>query len=239
MNHSTLIIGGSSHIAQAISDRLSAADATVHRVMVSRSEKFITDDNVDWYQSDYNESSMAELVSRFSHADLTFNRVFICHGILHDEMVSPEKRLEDLNTDSIRHVLEVNAITPILWLKHLLPILQQAETCKVAVFSARVGSISDNHLGGWYSYRASKAALNMFLKSTAIEYARRAPGVKLLAFHPGTTDTPLSRPYSKNVPENKLFQPDFVAQQLLYILDSLEPDGELSFLDWQNEPVAW
>jgi NAD(P)-dependent dehydrogenase (short-subunit alcohol dehydrogenase family) len=118
-------------------------------------------------------------------------------------------------------------------------LLKQARGCKVTIFSARVGSIGDNHLGGWYSYRASKAALNMLLKSTAIEYARRAPSVKLLAFHPGTTDTPLSRPFSKQVPEHKLFQPGFVAEQLFKILEQLEPDGELSFLDWQGQRVDW
>lgn len=182
---------------------------------------------------------MAELVGLFSDSGQCFDQVFICHGILHDDQVSPEKRLEDLDAASMQHVFQINAVTPVLWLKHLLPLLKQSTICKVAVFSARVGSISDNHLGGWYSYRASKAALNMLLKSAAIEYARRAPGVKILAFHPGTTDTPLSSPYSKNVPEGRLFQPAFVAARLLDIIDSLEPDGELSFLDWQNEAVAW
>ena len=111
--------------------------------------------------------------------------------------------------------------------------------CQLIIFSARVGSIKDNHAGGWYSYRASKAALNMLLKTTAIEYARRAKQVKLIAFHPVTTDTPLSRPYSANVPEDKLFSPDFVADRLFEILKNLPADGELSFVDWQGKSIKW
>jgi len=239
MTHSALIIGGSSHIGRAIIDHLLQSNQPPQMTVVSRGSQPPAYNQQAWYQSDYSEHSMAELVGLFSDSGQCFDQVFICHGILHDDQVSPEKRLEDLDAASMQHVFQINAVTPVLWLKHLLPLLKQSTICKVAVFSARVGSISDNHLGGWYSYRASKAALNMLLKSAAIEYARRAPGVKILAFHPGTTDTPLSSPYSKNVPEGRLFQPAFVAARLLDILDSLEPDGELSFLDWQNEAVAW
>jgi NAD(P)-dependent dehydrogenase (short-subunit alcohol dehydrogenase family) len=109
----------------------------------------------------------------------------------------------------------------------------------VAVLSARVGSIGDNRLGGWYGYRASKAALNMFLQTAAVEYARRARRVKLLAFHPGTTDTALSAPFQKNVAAGKLFTPDFVAQRLLGLMDAAEPDGRLGFLDWAGKTVPW
>ena len=105
--------------------------------------------------------------------------------------------------------------------------------------SARVGSINDNRMGGWYSYRASKSALNMLLKTAAIEYARRAKNVKLIAFHPGTTDTALSKPYQKNVAKGKLFKPDFVARQLLSLVAKTPVDGTLSFLDWDHQAVDW
>ena len=107
------------------------------------------------------------------------------------------------------------------------------------LFSARVGSISDNRLGGWYSYRASKAALNMMIKTAAIELARRAKNIKLIAFHPGTTDTPLSKPFQKNVPENKLFSAEFVAKQLLDIVENTPIDQSPSYLDWQGETINW
>ena len=107
------------------------------------------------------------------------------------------------------------------------------------MLSARVGSIADNHLGGWYSYRCAKAALNMGLKSAAIELARRAKGIKLVAFHPGTVDTPLSEPFQKNVAPEKLFEPAFVAERLDEILAAHAADGELSYLDWAGKAVPW
>lgn len=239
MNYSALVIGGSGAIAQAVINKLLQSRAPEQIVAVSRHQKPADMPEIDWRQSDYSEPEMQRLVDAFKQSGLTFDRVIICHGVLHDDRVSPEKRLEDLDASAMLHVLNINAVTPALWLKYLLPVLKKSEQCHVAVFSARVGSISDNHLGGWYSYRASKATLNMVLKTTAIEYARRAPGVKLVAFHPGTTDTALSRPFSKNVPEGKLFSPDFVADQLLMILDSVAPDGKLAYLDWNRDPINW
>jgi len=120
-----------------------------------------------------------------------------------------------------------------------MPLLSKQTACRVTVFSARVGSVSDNRLGGWYGYRASKAALNMMLKTASVELKRRAKGVKLVSFHPGTTDTSLSKPFQKNVPEGKLFTPDFVAQQLLSLESRLVLDGELSYLDWQGQEIPF
>jgi NAD(P)-dependent dehydrogenase (short-subunit alcohol dehydrogenase family) len=126
-----------------------------------------------------------------------------------------------------------------LWIQQLVPILSSKKTTKIVVFNARVGSISENQLGGWYSYRTSKAALNMLLKTLAIELARRSPNIKLISFHPGTTDTPLSKPYQKNVPIKKLFTSNFVAHQLLNIIEDIEVDGKTSYIDWQGKTINW
>lgn len=126
-----------------------------------------------------------------------------------------------------------------LWLKSLVPLLSGKQACKIVVFSARVGSISDNKLGGWYSYRASKAAINMLLKSAAVELARSVKNIKLISFHPGTTDSPLSKPFHKNVPANKLFKSEFVAQQLIDIVQNTAIDGQASFVDWQGKSTPW
>ena len=133
----------------------------------------------------------------------------------------------------------MNTFLPALWLKTLAPLLRSKEVCRIALLSARVGSISDNRAGGWYSYRASKAALNMLIQSAAIEFARRAKNVKLLAFHPGTVDTPLSAPFQHNVPDGKLFTPEYVAHQLLDLLTALPADGRASYLDYAGKPIAW
>jgi NAD(P)-dependent dehydrogenase (short-subunit alcohol dehydrogenase family) len=135
--------------------------------------------------------------------------------------------------------MNANALTPMLWIKKLISILSGKSPCKIVVFSARVGSISDNRLGGWYSYRASKSALNMMLKTTSIELARRDKNIKLVAFHPGTTDTPLSKPFQRNVPANKLFTCEFVAKQLLSIIVEIPFDQQVSYLDWQGKKINW
>ncbi|CAN0507506.1 unnamed protein product, partial [Discosporangium mesarthrocarpum] len=121
----------------------------------------------------------------------------------------------------------------------LKPLLRGKRDRVITVMSARVGSIDDNERGGWYAYRASKAALNMLFKTAAIEYRRTAKQTRFLAFHPGTTDTPLSQPFQKSVPPDKLFSPEFVAERLLGLTDALPGSDLVQFLDWDGEAVAW
>lgn len=165
--------------------------------------------------------------------------VLISSGVLHTETLRPEKRAEDLRLASLMDVLRINTAVPAMWLCGLINLLRGADDCHLFVLSARVGSIADNHKGGWYSYRASKAALNMVVKTGAIEYARRAPNVKIIAFHPGTVDTKLSRPYQRNMPPDKLFSAEFAAQRLLALRKELKPDGEASFMDWDGKSIEW
>ena len=135
--------------------------------------------------------------------------------------------------------MQSNALVPINWLQQLLPIIKQSSHCKIVVFSARIGSITDNKLGGWYSYRASKAALNMLLKTAAPEFKRRAPCSQIIAFHPGTTDSSLSRPFQHNVPNGKLFSAYWVANRLFNILNDLDLDTGLKFIDYDMQPIDW
>ncbi|WP_312845184.1 hypothetical protein [Vreelandella populi] len=109
----------------------------------------------------------------------------------------------------------------------------------IASLSARVGSIADNNLGGWYSYRASKAAHNMLLKTAAIELKRLNPTSIVLCLHPGTTDTPLSKPFQARVPSEKLFTPDFTAGQLLAVINKRTPEDSGSFWDWAGKRIEW
>jgi NAD(P)-dependent dehydrogenase (short-subunit alcohol dehydrogenase family) len=118
----------------------------------------------------------------------------------------------------MQQIFAVNAFGPVLLAQALMPWLKQRRRVVFASLSARVGSIADNRLGGWYSYRASKAAQNQLLKTLSIELARRNPGAIVLALHPGTTDTGLSRPFQANVSQEKLFTPDFVAERLLHLM---------------------
>lgn len=238
------MIGASSTIAGAvIQQQLSNQSSDI--VAVSRQTQPTDPDSsgprVLWFSSDYSEANIKTLCDRFQQAGYQLSRVYIFNGILHNDTLFPEKRLADISAEALQAIWQVNALTPLLWLKHLLPNLKTSDDCQVAILSARIGSIKDNQLGGWYAYRMAKAALNMGVKTAAIEYARVAKGVRFLLFHPGTTDTPLSRPFQKNVPPNKLFTPEFVAECLEAVLLQLplHEQGNLVYRDWQGADIDW
>lgn len=232
----SIIIGAGSAIAQAVIQSHANAE---NIITVSRKLPDQSNPAIHAFTSDYSPTSIAKVIQQIKDLNLgSIDRVYICNGVLQNDNIKVEKRIEDLDPESFMSVLHSNTLTPILWVQALLPILRQ-QNCTITVFSARIGSISDNNLGGWYSYRASKAALNMLLKNACVEYAKRAKGVKILAFHPGTTDTPLSKPFQKNVPKGKLFSPEFVATSLEEIIQNLEVDGQLSFKDWQGKDILW
>ena len=210
-----------------------AGESDSIRVSVAEANKLV------WIKTEYDEPSMVEVTEQLKPHAGQFGRVCICHGLLHSDTIWPEKRLEDINAENLHEIFQSNTVVPALWLKLLFNLLKGKQPCVVATLSARVGSIGDNRMGGWHSYRASKAALNMVLKNMAIEYGRRAKNVKLIAFHPGTTDTSLSKPFQASVPSDKLFTPTFVASQLAGIMNNADVDGQLSYLDWNGEMISW
>ena len=170
---------------------------------------------------------------------LNIDRIFIATGVLHSSHFKPEKRLEDLNELAATQVFQINSLLPILWCKHLYKICATDNLTRLAVLSARVGSIGDNHLGGWYSYRASKAHLNMLLKTLSIELARRAKHISMFAVHPGTVDTELSKPFQQRVPSGKLFDSGQSAKYMLTEIDARPHSSTLQFLDWQGKSIPW
>lgn len=165
--------------------------------------------------------------------------VFVATGWLHDDGYGPEKTYTSLDAEHLMRAYRINAVGPALLLKHLIPRLDPAHACAVGVLSARVGSISDNRLGGWHSYRASKAALNMLLKNYAIELARKRSRHVIVGLQPGTTATALSAPFQRNVPTEQLQSPEYTAEQLLQVMRRLraEDSGRLfDFLGLGFEP---
>ena len=162
-----------------------------------------------------------------------------CVGILHVEGRSPEKSLRHLDPDQLQRYFAVNTIGPLLLAKYFLPHFRHGEPSVFATLSAKVGSIGDNQLGGWYGYRASKAALNMGLKTTAIEYRRVAPNNAVVMLHPGTTNTELSKPFQKNVPPEKLFSVERTVDQLMAILLTVKPEDSGSFYNWDGSLLPW
>ena len=163
--------------------------------------------------------------------------VIIATGILHEDGRMPEKALRDLDGAALARIFAVNMVGPALAMKHFAPLLARDRRAIIAAISARVGSISDNRSGGWYGYRASKAALNMLVKSAAIELRRTKPLALCVALHPGTVDTPLSVPFQGGVPPERLFMPDRAARQLLDVLEELGPEGSGRIFAWDGSEI--
>jgi len=159
-------------------------------------------------------------------------------GLLHDRARGPEKALRDLDAEWLARNFAVNAIGPALVAKHFLPMMPRTGRCVFAALSARVGSISDNRLGGWHGYRASKAALNQLIRTIAIEEQRRNASAIVVALHPGTVDTALSKPFQGNVAPGRLFDPGRAAVQLLDVLDGLRPPDSGKLFGWDGSEIA-
>ncbi len=162
-----------------------------------------------------------------------------CVGILHEGELQPEKSLKQLNQEYLLRYFQVNSIGAVLLAKQILPLLRHGDRNVLATISAKIGSISDNRLGGWYGYRASKAALNMFMRTTAIEYSRKSPNTIVAVLHPGTTDTQLSQPFQKNVPPEKLFLVEQTVTQLLDVIENLSLKDSGEFFSWNGERLPY
>lgn len=235
-----VVIGASGGIGSAFADALSKDEriGTLHAL--SRSGRQIADETVLPGQIDIlDEASIAAAAERCGNGD-GVDLVIVATGILHrGDEVQPEKRMRDLAATSMSEVMQVNAIGPTLVAKHFLPLLRRKGKTAFAAISARVGSIGDNRLGGWASYRASKAALNMFLKTLSIEQARTRPETVCVALHPGTVDTNLSSPFQSSVADGKLFGPGYAAERLLTVIDGLTPEDSGGFFAWDGSRIEF
>ncbi|WP_017661934.1 SDR family NAD(P)-dependent oxidoreductase [Baaleninema simplex] len=189
---------------------------------------------------DVTDESQVEAWANRLHQDVgTLHLVANCVGILQEGAIEPEKSLRQIDPDRLLRYFQVNSIGGILLAKHLLPLFRHGDRSVFASISAKIGSIGDNYLGGWYGYRASKAALNMFLRTAAIEYSRKSPRTLVVMLHPGTTDTRLSRPFQRNVPPEKLFSIDRTVTQLLGVIEGLTDDDSGQFFSWDGSRLPW
>ena len=164
--------------------------------------------------------------------------VIVASGILSDgDALQPEKSFRRQSAEAFDRVFRANTVAPALVAKHMLPVMPRAERAVFAALSARVGSISDNRLGGWHAYRASKAALNMLIRNYAIEQARRSEAFICVGLHPGTVDTGLSKPFQSGVPDDTLFSPEVSAGYLLDVIDGLAPEDTGKVFDWAGREI--
>lgn len=183
------------------------------------------------------ESALADLAAHLRGHHPSLDLVINAAGVLHGDGIRPEKSVTQLRRAALEQVFALNAFAPILLAQALLPLLTGA--CVFASLSARVGSIGDNRLGGWYAYRAAKAAQNQLIKTFAIEMARRNPRACCLLLHPGTVDTALSAPFQANVPAERLFTPPRAAAQLLGIIARATPADSGRFVAWDGTNIPW
>jgi NAD(P)-dependent dehydrogenase (short-subunit alcohol dehydrogenase family) len=165
--------------------------------------------------------------------------VIVATGLLHDSASGPEKALRDLDPVWLAKIYAVNAIGPALVAKHFLPVMPRTGRAVFAALSARVGSITDNRLGGWHGYRASKAALNMIVRNLAIEERRRNDRAIVVALHPGTVDTALSRPFQGNVQAGRLFDAERAALQLLDVIEDLKVLDSGKLFDFEGKEIPF
>ena len=210
-----LVVGGGQGIGLGFVRRL-LADNEVERVyatyrrLESATELLeIADSRLCCVQMDItDESQIAAVMHQIQTQTTALHYVINSVGVLHEGEMQPEKSLRQINSEQLSRYFQVNCIGAMLLFKQVQPLIKHQEKAILATISAKVGSIGDNYSGGWYGYRASKAALNMFIRTTAIEYKRTCPQAILVALHPGTTDTRLSLPFQRNVPPEKLFSVD-------------------------------
>lgn len=233
------VIGASGAIGSALVTQFANRDDTDKIFTLSRSDCAITAGNVIPLNVDLESEASIQTAADAASQDAPLDQIIVATGFLHDENIMPEKSLKDLSTGKFEKLFAINSIGPALLAKHFLPTLTRQRRSVFAAISARVGSISDNSLGGWYAYRASKAALNMIIKCASIEMARRNPAAIVVALHPGTVDSSLSRPFHRHVPESQLFSPSQAAGKLLSLIDRLEANDSGKFFAWDGKQIPF
>ena len=234
---SALIVGANGGIGRALLEQVTAHSAyqTVHAW--SRAPARAVPRGAIYARVDItDESSIALAAEALPSPHLTI----VATGLLQTASgLGPEKSWRDLNLQRFAENFAINAIGPALVAKHVLPKLPKSGRAVFAVLSARVSSIEDNRLGGWYSYRASKAALNQIIKTLSIELARTRPEAICVGLHPGTVDTGLSRPFQANISPENLFSAEQAASQLLSVIDGLTPSDSGHLLAWDGTRIPF
>jgi NAD(P)-dependent dehydrogenase (short-subunit alcohol dehydrogenase family) len=241
-----LIVGGGQGIGLGFVRQLLARPeidriyATYRRLESATELLAISDARLCCLQLDLtDETQIAAIIQQIQTVTPTLHYTINCVGLLHEGEMQPEKSLRQINAEQLLRYFQVNSVGAMLLFKYVQPLLKHPDRSILATISAKVGSIGDNQLGGWYGYRASKTALNMFIKTTSIEYKRTCPQSIVVALHPGTTDTRLSQPFQRNVPPEKLFSIDRTVSQLLTVIDRLNAQDSGEFFSWDGSKLPW
>ncbi len=238
-NLHVVVIGASGGIGGAFVEQL-ANDSKVSKVYaLSRSGQIFDHAKISSGSIDILDEGSIESAAENISADKAPDIVIVATGILHDDGLQPEKSLRDLDHDSFAKSFAVNASGPAMVAKHFLKTFDRDTKSVFAVVTGRVGSISDNVMGGWYAYRAAKAAAHMLMKNAAIEMGRRYKHNIILSLQPGTVDTDLSKPFQGNVKEGKLFTPEYSAISMLKVINDAKPENSGNLFAWDGEEIPF
>ena len=224
-----IVIGAGGGLGQALADHLQSEDGFAEVLRFGRR----TQPRLDVTRED----DWLAVARHVEARALAPRLVLVATGFLHDERFRPEKALRDLDPGQLAQSFAVNAIGPALAMKHLLPLLPREGRSVFAALSAKVGSIGDNRLGGWFAYRASKAALNQLVHTAALELRRTRPDALCVAMHPGTVDTALSRPFARN--GLNVRPPAVAAREILGALATLRVSASGGFYDYAGREIVW
>ena len=230
MSGAAVIIGASGGIGAALADAIEEEGAFDRVWRLARTGGDVPLDLED-------ETTIAAAAQRVASGPAP-RLIVVASGLLHEGERGPEKSMRELDAEWLARAFAVNAVGPALVAKHFLPLMVRTGTPVFAALSARVGSIADNRLGGWYGYRASKAALNQLIRTLAIEQRRDNGRAIVVGLHPGTVDTALSKPFQGNVAPAKLFAPDRAAVQLLDVIDGLRLPDSGKLFAWDGSEIA-
>ncbi len=235
------VVVGNGAIGTAVLDRLLQTPGLERAFVLARREKAGIDDsrvshvNLDAEAPGSVAAAAAAVGEEIDRLHLLFNTV----GVLHSETLQPEKRLKDLRAEHLQQSFTVNAVLLPLLAQAFSGLLRHRERAVLASLSARVGSIEDNRLGGWYSYRTAKAAQNMLLRTLSREWSVSHRNVSVVALHPGTVESPLSQPFVTENYRNRVLKPDESAAALLQVISGLRPGVTGVFYDWQGKEIPW
>ena len=239
-----LIVGGGGAIAgQLIRQYQLWSQSTgqpLELYVTSRQRPPAIHSGITWLQVDFrNPESITAAGEELSKRATVLDHWVCCAGYLHGDFGLPEKALKSLQAAKLSGDFAVNSVGPLLMFQVCLGLLKRAPLAKAVFLSAQVGSIEDNRSGGWYGYRAAKAAQNQLLRCLSLEWSRRWPKATVTLLHPGTTDTDLSRPFQSFVPPEKLFSPERAGRQLVDLLLEQTPEQSGAFLAWDGQPIVW
>ena len=235
-----LVIGSGGGIGAALVDQLAASGQFDRIYAGNRRPHAACHSNVTMLTIDILDDDTLAEAGRQIAQEGALDLLIVATGILHRGTdIRPEKSLRQLDVSAMAEIFAVNSIGPALVAKHFLPMLARKQRAVAIFLSARVGSIADNRLGGWHSYRASKAALNALVRCFAIEVGRSSPDAIVAALHPGTVDTPLSEPFQARIAGSSLFSADHSAARILTVIDRLSPTDSGGFFGWDGRPIPY